>query len=188
MASPDVRYVLVFVLFAATLAGCSQTRPGSTSALQAPTMSTAPHAPQATAAIPAEIQQVCSDFTAAALAFDTTRDQGPAQARQRAAARFGTAELEARVGAEAPSAMWATAAAHRGRVEITVTPVRDDPPTPREDRAAAGAVAKRVAVGDDGWRQDLSTVVTYCSLRREAEGWRVVEVRLADADSGAGSP
>lgn len=185
MVLPDVRYPVVFALIAITLAGCAKDGPGSAPDPQPSAMTAAP---QSAAATPAEIQQVCSDFAAAALAFDTARDQGPAQARKRAAVQFGTAELEARVGAEAPSTVWTTVAAHRGRVEVTVTPVRDDPPAPREDRAAAGAVAKRVAVGESGWRQELSTMVTYCSLRREAQGWRVADVRLADSDSSAGSP
>lgn len=183
MALPGfTRSALLVALTACALAGCSP-EPHRTAPDAQPHMPATTHT-----AVPAEIQQVCSDFAATSLAFDTTRDQGPGQARQRAAERFGTPELASRLSAEGRSTAWAMVAARRGRVEVTTAPVRDDPPAPREGRAGAGAVATRVAVGDEGWRHELSTVVTYCALRREDSGWRITDVRLADSESSTESP
>ncbi|MFJ8966677.1 hypothetical protein ACIRG5_45510 [Lentzea sp. NPDC102401] len=184
MAVPGfTRAALLVTLAAWALTGCSRDPSGTAPDARAPVPAGTP------AAVPPEIQQVCSDFAAASLAFDTTRDQGPGQARQRAAERFGTPELASRLSAEGRSTTtWNMVAARRGRVEVTTVPVRDDPPAPREGSAGAGAVATRVAVGDAGWRQELSTVVIYCALGREDSGWRVTGVRLADSESGAESP
>jgi len=183
MALPgSIRSTLLVTLAACALTACSRDPADTAPDTPPPVLAATP------AAVPQEVQKVCSDFAAASLAFDTTRDQGPGHARQRAAERFGTPELASRLSAEGRGTTWAMVAARRGRVEVTTVPVRDDPPAPREGSAGAGVVDTRVAVGDAGWRQELSTVVVYCALGREESGWRVTDVRLADSESSTESP
>ncbi|ONI88063.1 hypothetical protein ALI22I_20190 [Saccharothrix sp. ALI-22-I] len=134
-------------------------------------------------------QETCSAFALAALSGDTTVDRGPADARRRAAAQFGTPQLVEQLAGEGRDHDWDALADRGARILVDTRPIGDDPPPMRADRAAAGVVAGRVAVADDGRRQDLTSTAVYCTLVRTDQGWRVADVAFSDAPGtgGAGS-
>jgi hypothetical protein len=141
----------------------------------------------APAPVPADVQQVCTQFVTAALSVDARFDAGPGDARGRAAQQFGIPGLAPQIGGEGRDNNWEQLTAHRARVQVTVEPTGDDPPPVRDDQTGAGVTATRVAVGADGWRQDLDPLVAYCSLQRARGGWKITGLSFSDAaSSGAG--
>lgn len=134
-----------------------------------------------------EVQQVCARFVSAALSIDTTTDQGPGDARVRAARAHGVPELAARLQGHGKDPDWLLLTAHRAHVEVTTQPIVDDPPPAQNDVAAAGVLATRVAVGAAHWRHQLSDTAAYCSLRRDPDGWKVADLSFSDSSpAGAG--
>ena len=128
-----------------------------------------------------EVQQVCASFVAAALSIDTTTDQGPGDARVRAARTHGVPELAARLQGHGKDSDWPLLTAHRAHVQVTTQPIVDDPPPAQNDVAAAGVLATRVAVGATHWRHQLSDTAAYCSLRRGPDGWKVADLSFSDS-------
>ncbi|MFL6118871.1 hypothetical protein [Actinophytocola sp.] len=137
--------------------------------------------------VPPDIQQVCTRFVTTALSMDTTTDRGPADARTRAARAYGVPELAARLQGHGQDPEWSLLVAHHARVQVSTQPVGDDPPPTRDDAAAAGVHAIRVAVGAGTWRQQLSDTVAYCSLRRGPEGWKITDLSFSDSPSTTGA-
>jgi len=66
--------------------------------------------------------------------------------------------------------------------------VIDDPPVPRGAHAAAGVVAHRVAIGEDGSQHPLPSSVAYCSLIWINDEWRVGAITFADLDAQPAAP
>jgi hypothetical protein len=172
---------LAVVAVALFIAGCS--RPASNSSPPSPQSSP----PAETTTARDAVEEVCARFAVVALSSDTTIDRGPADARRRAADQFGTPRLAEQLAGEGRDHDWPLLAAHRARVQVDTEPIGDDPPPSTPQRASAGVIARRVAVGDAGWRQDLPSTATYCSLVRTGQGWRVDRVGFTDStSSGAG--
>lgn len=153
----------------------------------APPSATAPSEAATGAQARQAAQRVCADFAVAALSVDGVIDRGPADARQRAAAEFGTPALVERLGGEGRDHEWTSIVRRHARVQVDTTPIADDPHAPAEGRAGAGVLARRVAVGKDGRRQELAATATYCSLVATAQGWKVADVAFSDA-STSGTP
>lgn len=158
---------------------CSRTTPGG----QDTASTTAPGATGTTGVQRSTVVEVCSRFTVAALSSDTTTDRGPADARSRAAQQFGTPELIDQLGGEGRDQTWPVLVEHKARVVVDTSEVQDDPPPARGNQVGAAVSASRVAVGADGWRQELPGTVAYCSLVNEGAGWRVAAVSFSDATS-----
>ncbi|WP_309114666.1 hypothetical protein [Saccharothrix sp.] len=126
--------------------------------------------------------EVCGRFATLALASDAAVDHGPSDARRRAADQLGTADLAGSLGGEGRDHDWPELARRQARVQVSTDPIGDDPP-PVSTRAAAGVLAHRVAVSQDGWRRQLPDIAVYCSLVRVDGGWRVGRVNFADSSS-----
>ncbi|RJQ66189.1 hypothetical protein D5S17_35785 [Pseudonocardiaceae bacterium YIM PH 21723] len=120
----------------------------------------------------AAVTEVCSRFASAALSSNAEIDRGPGNARYRAAQQFGSPEFARNDQFREGDGAWPLLAEHRARVVVNTYEVGDDPPPPRRDTASAAVTAKRVAVAADGWRQDLSTFVVYCTMT-DAGGWKI---------------
>jgi hypothetical protein len=153
-------------------AGCA----GTTQPPEVPVGASTSADPLRTAAI-----DVCVQFTRLALSTDTQLDRGPAAARVRAAAQYGTPGLAQQLAGEGRDQDWATLAAHHAHVLVDTTPVADDPSPIEEGQAGAGVTASRTAVGAAGWRQPLPAIVAYCSLARRTDGWKITAVTFSDA-------
>lgn len=127
--------------------------------------------------------QTCRDFALTYVSADTRRDNGPGDARYRAAERYGTRKLARQLATSArsrPSGQFERWSRHGGHVEITSTnPVRDDPPPTRAGRAAAGFTLSGHVAGEGGWREPYGPMVVYCSLTTTPAGWRVDDVRVS---------
>lgn len=184
-SSSTVGSALVIAVTTFAVAGCSIF--GSTTATTAP--NTAPGTTDSTPTpVPPDVQQMCARFVSTALSVDTTTDRGPADARLRAARAYGVPELAARLQGQGKDPDWPLLAAHRGRVQIAIQPVADDPPPVRGDEAAAGVHASRVAVGADNWRQQLPDTVAYCSLHRRPDGWKITDLTVSDSNTSGTGP
>lgn len=171
---------------ASFLAGCVR----STMSDQQPP-APAPIHQTAQVALDRVVQDTCARFTIIALSTDAAIDLGPADARRRAAQQFGTPALADRLAGEGRDHHWPLLAHHHAHVEVTTTPVTDDPPTlldAHDSQAAAGVVAHRTAIGPDGWKQALPSTVAYCSLSRSPDGWWVTDITFADTISGPVTP
>jgi hypothetical protein len=158
----------------------------------APNTSTKPAAPTAipsgASPVPADAQQVCTRFATTALSIDTAHDAGPSQARHRAAVQFGTPGLAEQNAGEGRDPEWTLLSEHHARVQVSASPVGDDPTPPQGGDVGTGAVASRVAVGTDNWRQELPGIVAYCSVSRDPSGrWQVAGFSFSDAGNGTGS-
>lgn len=132
------------------------------------------------------VVEICSRFTVAALSSDTRTDRGPADARDRAAQQYGTPELMDQLGGEGRDQSWPVLVQHQARVVVDTAQVQDDPPPARGNQVGAAVSASRVAVGADGWRQELPGTVAYCSLVNEGAGWQVAAVSFSD-DTSSGA-
>lgn len=157
----------------------------------APTTSTTPTAPvpisSGANAVPADAQQVCTRFATTALSIDTAHDAGPSQARHRAAVQFGTASLAEQSAGEGRDPEWTLLAQHHAQVQVSASPVGDDPAPPQGGDVGTGVVLSRVAVGSDNWRQELPGIVAYCSVSRDPSGrWQVSGFSFSDAGNGTG--
>lgn len=130
--------------------------------------------------VPADIQQVCTNFVTTALSVDTIADHTPADARRRAALGFGVPDLDKNLTGDGRDPDWPLLQSHRAHVSVSTQPVADDPPPVRANQAAAGVRVSRIATGSDGWRQTLPSVVAYCALRQESTGWKVAALTLSD--------
>jgi hypothetical protein len=172
--------VLMLVLSGAFLAGCAHPA-------QAHRSSARPSPEQPSQADPsrAVTQDLCSRFTAIALASDATIDRGPADARRRAAQQLGTPALLEQFAGEGRDHAWPSLSEHQAHVQVTTSPVADDPPTLRASQAAAGVIAHRLAIGPNGWHQPLPSTVAYCSLIQDDGGWHISKVTFADLDTTA---
>lgn len=168
---------LVGAVTTLAVAGCAAI--GSTTATTAPRAASGT-ADAAPTTVPPDIQQVCTRFVATALSVDTATDRGPADARLRAARAYGVPDLAGRLQGHGKDPDWPLLVAHRARVQVSTQPVDDDPPPARDDVAAAGVYATRVAVGPNNWRQQLADTVAYCSLHRGPNGWQVTDLSFSD--------
>ncbi len=173
-----MRGVLACVV--ALLAATACTSPATTEHEAPPTVAQA--APGQARAAAAE---VCRRFTTVALGVDATRDLSPAEARQRAAHRYGTPALAEQLAGHGHDPTWALLVRHDAHIEVRTEPVSDDPPPVRGDSVGAAVTATRTALGPRGWTQRLPEVVVYCSLVRTSDTWRVTAVTVSDTTMGA---
>lgn len=126
---------------------------------------------------------VCRRFATMYLAADAADDATPAAARQRAAARYGTRELQRDLAAdqtERTQPSWQQLQKHQAHTETTPRPYAGAAPPPDGAGIAHAAVTvTRTAVGADGWSQTLPTATVYCTLSRADTVWRVNQVDLS---------
>lgn len=136
--------------------------------------------------------QVCRATAATWFASDTTTDHSPAEARIRAAQRYGTDALQQRAGAGMSRAKnlgprWQQWADHEAVIDTQLQPyIGEKPPAPRDGTAYAAVIVQRTATGADGWHQQLASMTVYCTLTRQPDGgpWRVDELQASLQGSG----
>ncbi|MGB6164700.1 MAG: hypothetical protein WBF75_19445 [Pseudonocardiaceae bacterium] len=130
---------------------------------------------------PAALQRVCDLFAAAYFAVDTTHDTSEADARHRAATRYGTPRLASELaGGQGRSLDFPIWAAHHATITTQLRPSVGEPLGPDEPtRAYRATVVTRQALGVDGWRQDLAPVAVSCTLAPTPGGWLVDRVDLS---------
>lgn len=124
---------------------------------------------------------MCDQFATAYFAVDTTRDTSEADARGRAATRYGTTRLAGELaGGQGRSLDFPTWATHRATIATQLRPYVGEPLGGDQPTLAYRAtVVTRQAVGADGWRQDLAPAAVFCTLVPAAGGWLVDRVDLS---------
>jgi hypothetical protein len=110
---------------------------------------------------------------------DATADLSEADARQRAAIRYGTPGLVAALdNTPKQSEEWPLLRAHRAKVVTSELPFDGEAPPDTAGKAYHAVTVDRDAVGRDGWRQRLPTVTIFCTLTPASDGWRVDRIEL----------
>lgn len=135
----------------------------------------------ASSAHPGPPQQVCDHFAAAYFSVDTTQDTSEADARARAAARYGTPRLTGELtGGHGHSLDFPTWATHRATLTTGLQPYAGDSlPADQPTMAYRATVVTRQALGADGWRQPLPPAAVFCTLTPATGGWLVDRVELS---------
>jgi hypothetical protein len=112
---------------------------------------------------------------------DTTRDTSEADARERAAQRYGTPRLAAELaGGHGQSLDFPTWATHHATITTGRQPYAGDPLPPDQPTVAYRAtVITRQARGADGWPQPLPPAAVFCTLVPAPGGWLVDHVDLS---------
>ncbi len=124
---------------------------------------------------------MCDLFAAAYFAVDTTRETSEADARGRAAARYGTPRLAGELdGGQGRSLDFPTWATHHATITTQLRPYAGDtPPADQPTLAYRATVVTRQAIGTDGWHQDLPAAAVFCTLVPATGGWLVDRVDLS---------
>jgi hypothetical protein len=130
-------------------------------------------------------EDTCAQFAVLALSIDTATDHSPADARQRAAIRFGTPALAAQLIGDGRDPAWPALTQHHAHIDVTTSRIQDDN-TNRSGgpRTGIAMLATRTAIGADGWRHPLPDIALYCSLILNATGWAIANVAFIDAAGG----
>lgn len=130
----------------------------------------------------AAAQRTCELFAESYLEADATADRGAGDARRRAAAAFGTGDLQKLLN-DAPEPRdptWTDWMARGVRIEVTPVPyVGDEPPESSDTEAFAAVTLQRTAVAADGAREPLPAASILCTLDFGATGWLVDRVDLS---------
>lgn len=113
--------------------------------------------------------------------MDTTRDSSEADARQRAADRYGTPRLAGELtGGHGRSLDFPTWASHRATITTGPQPYAGEPlGRDQPTLAYRAAVVTRDAIGADGWRQPLPPAAVFCTLVPAGGGWVVDHIDLS---------
>lgn len=124
---------------------------------------------------------MCDLFAVAYFAVDTTHDTSEADARARAATRYGTPRLAGELaGGQGRSLDFPTWAAHHARIVTQSRRFVGEPLGPDQPGLAYRAtVLTREALGAEGWRQDLAPVAVSCTLVPATGGWLLDRVDLS---------
>jgi hypothetical protein len=140
-----------------------------------------PHSVTAPSTQPGPPQQVCDHFATAYFAIDATRDTSEADARERAAQRYGTPRLAAElVGGHGQSLDFPTWASHHAVITTGLQPYAGDPlPADRPTVVYRASVVTRDALGTDRWRQPLPPAAVFCTLAPVQDGWLVDRVDVS---------
>ncbi|MGH3857815.1 MAG: hypothetical protein ACRDR6_30865 [Pseudonocardiaceae bacterium] len=113
--------------------------------------------------------------------MDTTRDTSEADARQRAADRYGTPRLSAELaGGQGRSLDFPTWASHHATIQTQLRPYAGDVlPADQPTLVYRATVVTREVIGADGWHQDLAPAAVLCTLVPATGGWLVDHVDLS---------
>lgn len=124
---------------------------------------------------------MCDLFAAAYFAVDTTHDTSEADARGRAATRYGTPRLAGELaGGQGRSLDFPTWATHHATIQTQLRPYVGEPLGPDQPTLDYRAtVLTRQAVGAEGWHQDLAPAAVFCTLIPATGGWLVDRVDLS---------